>query len=118
MVEYSPKYWNKEGKYQKEFDILYKKYIPDVGDKIRTGNKEATTALQKLRTTSKKYYRFFNDGDSFQLNGKYYSNSRYASDKELKMLDEAIDVIILRAWKKTKGATLPSYSVETTYLKY
>ena len=39
----SKTYWNHEGKYQNEYDILNKKYVPYIGMRL-TGNKQADKA--------------------------------------------------------------------------
>jgi hypothetical protein len=109
---YKPTYWNKRGKYQKQYNILWKKYIPTEGNKIRTGDKQATNALLKLLKISNKYSKFYDDGDSFTVKGKYFSG-KGASNADLKILDQFVDEIILNAWKKTKRAKLPSYTIET-----
>jgi len=49
-------YWSNNGKYQKENDRLYKKYVPDAG-------KADSPQGNLLRVVSKIYYRYFNDGD-------------------------------------------------------
>ena len=70
MVKYKPKYWNHKGTYQREYNVLRRKYL--VVDNIRTGNAEATKALKKLKSFEKKYYRFYNDGDSFTFEGRRF----------------------------------------------
>ena len=54
MVEHM--YWNGNGKYQKEYQEMYDKLVPAVG--------ESDTKLGELiRIASKAYYRYNNDGD-------------------------------------------------------
>ena len=102
-MAYNPTYWSGKGKYQKEYDILWKKYIPAEGNKIRTGNAQATKSLKKLLSLSRKYYRFYNDGDSFTFEDhRYYCHS----ETDMKLLDKVVDRVILDAWRKTKKATL------------
>lgn len=49
-------YWNKEGAYQKDYDKLYKKLVPDSG--------EANTVHGELiRGMSRLYYDYFNNGN-------------------------------------------------------
>lgn len=49
-------YWNNEGGYQKEYDELYKKLVPDKG--------EANTVHgEMLRGVSRLYYDYFNNGN-------------------------------------------------------
>ena len=105
-MTYSPTYWSGKGKYQKEYDILWKKYIPAEGNKIRTGNAQATKSLKKLLSLSRKYYRFYNDGDSFTFEGRRYYYYRGISEGEMKPLDRVVDRVTLDAWRKTKKATL------------
>ena len=103
-MTYHPTYWGGKGKYQKEYEILWKKYIPAQGDKIITGNAQATRSLKKLLSISRKYYRFYNDGDSFTFEGhRFY---RDPSEREMKLLDKTVERLILDAWKKTKKAKL------------
>lgn len=52
------KYWNKQGKYSKEYEKLHDKLVPGMG-------KADTIEGEVLRAASKIYYRHFNDGDSF-----------------------------------------------------
>lgn len=49
-------YWNKTGKYQKEYEELFDKLVPADG-------MADTYAGELLRAASKLYYRYFNDGD-------------------------------------------------------
>jgi hypothetical protein len=51
-----PIYWENNGKYQKESDMIWKKYVPDSGS---CGNDYA----DQLRLCAKMYYRVYNDGD-------------------------------------------------------
>lgn len=48
-------YWNENGKYQKEYDKLYEKFVPSTG---YTGNKY----INLLIATSKRYYDLYNNG--------------------------------------------------------
>jgi len=50
-------YWNNKGKYQAEYDRLYKKYVPFFG---KTDSPQGNI----LRLVSKIYYRCYNDGDT------------------------------------------------------
>ena len=52
------KYWNKQGKYSKEYEKLHNELVPGMG-------KADTIEGEVLRAASKIYYRHFNDGDSF-----------------------------------------------------
>ena len=49
-------YWNDTGKYQEEYNRLYKKYVPSSGA-------ADTPQGNLLRVVSKISYRFYNDGD-------------------------------------------------------
>lgn len=51
-----PKYWNEEGKFQKEYDYLFDKLVPTMGN--------AETKLgEVLRIVSKFYYEIWNNGN-------------------------------------------------------
>lgn len=107
------KYWNNKGKYQKEYDILNKKYVPYQGMRL-TGNKQADMSIIALIKMAKKYYRFYNDGDGFggmhstrvAHMGGYHRKFIFDEFNE-KIAEDKADKAIIRAWKATKGATLP-----------
>ena len=119
-MAYRPTYWNHKGKYQKEYEILWNKYLAT--DNIRTGDAEATKALKKLKSFSKKYYRFYNDGEPFTYEGhrfvahvvsEFRNKGRTIrrvfgkpTEATMKELDRIADKLILDAWRKTKGGTL------------
>ena len=121
MGKYVPKYWNHKGTYQKEYNILWNKYLS--GDNIKTGNAEATRALKRLKAFTKKYYRFYNDGDSFTFEGRRFvahivrdvkQGGRIVrqvfgrpTEAQMRELDKIADRLILDAWRKTNGGTLP-----------
>ena len=52
-------YWSQEGKYQKAYDHFYSLLVPRRG-------KADTPEGELLRTISKIYYRYFNDGDIYE----------------------------------------------------
>lgn len=51
-------YWNEKGRYQKMYNKLYKKLVPDRGC-------ASTSDGELLRVISKIYYRYYNDGDTY-----------------------------------------------------
>lgn len=53
--KYQPTYWNKKGKYQDDFDRLYKELVPEFGE-------SDTLNGEILRISSYLYYDFFNNG--------------------------------------------------------
>ena len=55
-TEYAPTYWNEKGKYEKEYGKFWKKLVPGQGE-------AETQHGELLRSISRVYYRFFNDGD-------------------------------------------------------
>jgi len=119
--KYKATYWNHRGAYQKQYDILWNKYLS--ADNIRTGNAEATRALKKLRSFSRRYYRFYNDGDSFTYEGRrftghYTRRIRHKgqvmtellggpTEMQVRELEKIADKLVLDAWRKTNGGTLP-----------
>jgi len=52
-------YWSEKGKYQKAYDYFYPKLVPNSGP-------ASTPEGELLRVISKFYYRFYNDGDSYE----------------------------------------------------
>jgi hypothetical protein len=57
MVEttYEPRYWGKNGRFQKQHDELWEKLIPDCGD-------ADTTHGELLRVACRVYYEHYNNG--------------------------------------------------------
>ena len=49
-------YWNNNGKYNHEYEILWRRLVPAEG-------KANTVAGEVLRAVSRLYYRWYNDGD-------------------------------------------------------
>ena len=87
-------YWNKSGKYQKQFDFLFKKLVPSKGN-------ATTIAGEVLRAANKLYYERFNNGnmnaadeiEEFEGEGVYYYfkiNEYYA--KLLQILEDNLGV--------------------------
>ena len=54
-----PSYWNKTGKFYKAYDRFYKELVPSSG-------KASTPNGELLRVISKIYYRYYNDGDTYE----------------------------------------------------
>ena len=106
-------YWNRTGKYERENEILRNKYIPTSGVRL-TLSKRANESLITYLRTAHKYYRFYNDGDGFggmksvrvAHMGGYHIE--YPDDEfNVRIAEDKMDKAILRAWRATKGATLP-----------
>ena len=55
----SDTYWFKKGKFQKSYDYFFKKLVPPEG-------KADTPEGELLRMISRIYYRYNNDGDSYE----------------------------------------------------
>lgn len=53
--DYTPKYWNNKGKYQKTYEALYKAGVPDEG-------KAKTEWGEIVRVISRLYYDIYNNG--------------------------------------------------------
>ncbi len=93
-------YWENSGKYQKENQIIWEKYVPHVGVNL-TDDKKANKALIALIKSAKKYYRYYNDGVGIR---KYATSSE--KEKKEKHLEETANRAISRAWKATKQGSL------------
>lgn len=52
-------YWNNNGRFQKEYEALWKRLVPAEGP-------AATKAGEALRAMSRIYYRWYNDGDKIE----------------------------------------------------
>lgn len=102
-MEYKPTYWSNKGKYQKQYNIFYKKLVPQSG-------KAKTTDGELLRCISRFYYEKYNNGfcndKSYEI---AYVNSYRFDDNALQvnkrpisidekmneqLLDETIDAIV------------------------
>lgn len=66
-------FWSNLGMLQKYNEIIFDKYIPYEGACTKTTqncenlNTKQLSCLNRLRVFNKKYYRYFNDGDSINL---------------------------------------------------
>ena len=111
-------YWENTGKYQIEYDLLNKKYVPNRGLYL-TADRIANNALIRFVRFSNRYYRFYNDGDNphvagvkmkrpetriWTTYGIEYDEHNEANEQAL---EKAADAIILKTWKVTKHAMLP-----------
>jgi hypothetical protein len=100
-------YWSNNGKYQQEYDRLFKKYVPSSG---------ATDSEQGhiLRVVSRIAYRFYNDGDEDMSEHKRMLNEsplptdlplkfyRYFGNFDDRSLTKMIDIVVKYALKKEK----------------
>jgi len=64
MRTYEPKYWNKKGKYQKQYNEMYVRLVPDSGE-------ADTEHGEIIRIISRVYYDHFNNGGC-NLSGQEY----------------------------------------------
>lgn len=58
-------YWQENGAYQKEYDELWTKLVPPIGD-------AETTNGELLRTSAKLYHDYFNNGNMNAQDREYY----------------------------------------------
>ena len=109
-------YWNENGKFQKFYDATYNKLVPSWGV-------APTKDGEIVRLISKIYYRYYNDGDTYDIltdpeEGMItlYNNSNihkedgeivdtmllsYTNDYE-KLLENCIDTILTRIMERQK----------------
>jgi hypothetical protein len=108
-------YWYHHGKYQKEYNLLCTIYIETYKVHL-TDNTKVNDVIKKLICGVRKYYRYYVDGvypgmgvpPIFAI---WDVEARYRPDR-VKILEEAIDKLILDAWKVTKHANiLPTHDV-------
>ncbi len=52
-------YWNNNGRFQKEYEALWKRLVPAEGPAV-------TKAGEALRAMARIYYRWYNDGDKIE----------------------------------------------------
>ena len=102
-------YWNQKGRYKKEYDLLWAKYVPSMGMHL-TDDKKANAAIKALIKASKRYYRHFNDGDPISMAGLNRHHMKTSAGKQ--RLEEYMDRLILRVWKATNGGKLPVVGYE------
>ena len=55
MNAYHPKYWSRKGRYQKRYDAMHSRLVPEIGE-------AQTDAGEILRLVSRIYYDVFNNG--------------------------------------------------------
>jgi hypothetical protein len=105
-------YWNHKGRFEEENKKLWEKYVPAQGVRLTT-SRSANRALVAYVRNSKKYYRYYNDGDRASgigmAPGNYSTYNRTPAQREHneEVLERATDRVILRAWAATEHATLP-----------
>jgi hypothetical protein len=105
-------YWSGNGKYEKEYKILWDKYVPSSGIRLTAYPKVNRVLIRFVRAASK-YYRFYNDGEPYgKMQGVRKAVmgghiTEYYTPENEKMLEERMDKIILSTWEATKHATLP-----------
>lgn len=97
-------YWNKEGKYYKEYDTIYNIFLKGhkKAEIKETENKEINSKIKKLGRIGNKLYRFYNDGDSFVYMGKKIEFDRgytsVSSDNSLKNIELEMDKLVSEIW--------------------
>jgi len=101
-----PTYWGEKGRLQREYDLLYAKYLDSAKflHTHKTSETKANIALRQLASINHKYYRLYNDGDAFTHNGVYYPTS--TTDDNAEKLELAVDEIIMACWVYTNFGTL------------
>jgi hypothetical protein len=110
-------YWNDNGKFQQFYDATYNKLVPSWGV-------AATKDGEIVRLISKIYYRYYNDGDTYEsltdpeegMFTSLYNNSHihkedgeivdtmllsYTNDYE-KLLEKCVDTILTRIMERQK----------------
>lgn len=127
---YTMSHWNNTSATEKEYAILYEKYISPAGyhEIIPSANKKANSTLRQIMNLSNKIQRFYNDGDAFRYKGKtlyYWDSNNKASrgsggghgttyvgenqqliiNSTLKILERQMDILVLKAYKLTDGGT-------------
>ena len=124
-------YWNNKGKYLKEYNKLYRTYIThDIEEfessrytstKIRlTGNRKANVALKSLFCNLYRYRRYYNDGDYPGMGVPAWRGrnpDNIFTPKRERILEEAMDKVILKAWEATRHATIrPTHDINYDHL--
>jgi len=76
-------YWNNNGKYQKELDMLWDKYIPSVGE-VRLDDREIESVMEAMRCANMVYYDFFNN-DGCNIVDSHWGTDHYIREDYNKM---------------------------------
>ena len=97
---YGITYWDNKGKYQREYDRIFKMFFENQGkDKFKkTENKEINLKLKKLLFFSNKLYKFYNDGDTFVYKNERIKFQEYSPNTALKNIEEEMDNLISDIW--------------------
>ncbi|HEC86934.1 MAG TPA: hypothetical protein ENI49_03585 [Thermoplasmatales archaeon] len=100
-------YWESNGKYQKEYDKLYKKLVPDSG-------KAKTTDGELLRCMTRIYYEAYNNGwcndKTYEI--EYINSYRWDAHLDINVyekmpfneLEKAMNIVIEFLLKDDKNA--------------
>ena len=96
LEKYVPTYWNKEGKYQNESEILYDLYIPTMG--------MADTCLgEALRLINAVYYDLYNNAACNLLFGTGMTQWRYGKDYLVFLKNFIDDKLYSRLYRECKA---------------
>ena len=82
ITEYNPTYWNSKGKYQKEWDNLWKKLVPPEGE-AETYHGEA------LRCMGRFYYDRYNNGNCNDTSYEKRFLNQYFRHEHLDIIKES-----------------------------
>jgi len=80
-------YWNSTGKYQKAYDYLYDKLIPNSGSSRHKYG-------ELLRVLGRYYYRYYNDGDDYYSmteEGKDFTHNSKMPEEERETVESMLD---------------------------
>ena len=85
----SDTYWNKKGKFQKSYDYFFKTLVPPEG-------KAPTPEGELLRMVSRIYYRYNNDGDSYEelISDDNYYNITYIKSPDSRFFNQIHDLLL------------------------
>lgn len=95
-------YWNSEGKYQKEYKIIYDMFIRNTqrGEERETDNLYITSKIKRIAKLSKKIYRYYNDGDTFVYKGIRikFDYPTKEMNNALRSIESDFDDLIKEVW--------------------
>lgn len=101
IIKYNPKstYWEDKGQFKSQYEQIWEKYVESVGMNT-TDNKGANAAIKALIKASKRYYRYYNDGDPIPSIGAYKYN--WDTPKARQAVEEYMSKAIIKAWVATQ----------------
>lgn len=97
---YGITYWDNKGKYQREYDKIFKMFFENQGKSNfkKTENKEINLKLKKLLFFSNRLYKFYNDGNAFQYKSQRIKFQEFSPNPALKEIEEEMDNLISDIW--------------------